>query len=219
MQGETSLFGNTLAIHAIDQVLKTSNHTLLLDILPDEIILAILDKIRALDGMRDRKALLALTRVSRHINFLTTALVYEEFDTVKGDPNLFLRSMVTVPGFADHLKYITWGYNAYENGTRWIYHFDWITDPPYTAHCFHQEQTGEVTIIAAKLQTLTQPFALEVAEHLRACSPQKLDEVALSAIMLLAPQISVTDAGWVCTNDDPMMKLCWLNLLRFAVPK
>ncbi|KAF2705580.1 hypothetical protein K504DRAFT_448635 [Pleomassaria siparia CBS 279.74] len=199
----------------IDSRLHSSGPAASLNGLPDEMLLAVLSKFRAPDGGCDNKSLLVSSLVNHRLNFLATPLVYEEFNTRKGNPYLFLRTIAEAPALATHLRRLVWGYNAFPNGSRFHTPHDWAIGAPFPDTLIHAEKDAEGSTIATKLRTLGQPFATEIADIISTCKPEMINEALVSAILFLAPHVSSMDIGWWTLTRD--RNLSWMNLLRFRL--
>jgi len=74
--------------------------------LPNELIVQVIVIIQAID--QSIKSLRSLSLTNRRLNYLVIPSLYESFDPRLGRPWLFLRTLISTPQLAQHVKHIHW---------------------------------------------------------------------------------------------------------------
>jgi hypothetical protein len=177
----------------------------LLDRLPDELILGIVEQISqraSLDAVEEerrvrRRMLYALCLTSRRLHQLTTAALYGSILHVER-PFQFIRTMVTVPDLAKQVKLLTWRYATV------------IDDPP--PHTPSALSSGDIDLILDSLKT---PFAIYLGRIVHYRLEDHPDQLTLAMVFL--PNIAhlVVDDAY---EDSRLYHRTWVDLIKFATP-
>ncbi|KAF2878045.1 hypothetical protein BDV95DRAFT_600724 [Massariosphaeria phaeospora] len=208
---------------------------------PEELLVKIINCVRRKhSGTRDTRTLFNLCLVDCRFRHLTTPMLYEAFDTGCDNPILLLRTLLTVPELAGHVRHIAWhdGHCFEENdGTVLFPHLprgSGEPNPPaFVMGAFGGRNTDtepykissvDMELIAGRLKDRDSTHALAVGHqyaqraspHPQATMLTRIMPSTLDALTMLAPNcrsLEVARAegvGYHAAANDG-----WLELLHY----